>query len=96
MNRKISELQNKISDTSSLVTTTVLNTETSDVKNKYITNQELNKLTTEHFTARLNQANLVSKTDFDNKLIIFNRKITSNKAKYLKVQEKLSSLVTKD
>ena len=96
LNRKISERQSKISDTSSLVTTTVLNTETSDAKNKYITNQEFNKLTTEHLTARLNQASLVSKTDFDNKLISFNRKITSNKAKYLKVQKRLSSLVTKD
>ena len=38
--------------------------------------------------ARLKQANLVSKTDFDNKLIHLNRKITANKTKYSKVQEK--------
>ena len=36
---------------------------------------------------KLKQANLVRKTDFDNKLISFNRKITSNKTKYLEVQE---------
>ena len=30
----------------------------------------------------------MSKTDFDNKLIRFNRKITSDKTKYLKVQKK--------
>ena len=29
-----------------------------------------NKLTVEHFVARLEQVNLVSKTDFDNKLIL--------------------------
>ena len=38
----------------------------------------------------------MSKTDFDNKLISFNRKITSNKTMYLEVQKKLNSLITKD
>ena len=37
-----------------------------------------NKLTVESFAARLKQANLVSKTDFDNKLT------SSNITKYLK------------
>ena len=36
------------------------------------------------------------KTDFDNKLTSFNRKITSNKTKYLEAQKKLNSLKTKD
>ena len=47
--------------------------------------QEFDKLTVENFAARLTQANLKSKTDFDHKLISFNRKITSSKAKYLEV-----------
>ena len=34
---------------------------------KYITTPEFNKLTTENFAARLVQANLLIKTDFDNK-----------------------------
>ena len=34
------------------------------------------------------------KTDFDRKLISFNRKITSNKRKYLEVQKKSNSLMT--
>ena len=34
------------------------------------------------------------KTDFDNKLTRFNRKITSNKTKYLEVEKKLNSLIT--
>ena len=97
MNTKISEVENKILDTSSLVTTTVLNTKISEVKNKifnhakYITTQEFNKLTTANFAARLTGANLVSKTDFDNTLITFNIKITSSKTKYLEVLKKLNS-----
>ena len=62
------------------MTTPVLNTKISEVENKipnhdkYITTPEFSK-----FTA----------TDFDNKLTNFNRKITSNKTKYLEVQKKL-------
>ena len=95
-------LINKISDRSGLVTTTVLNTEIGEVENKipdhaqYITTSEFNKLTAENFAAKLKKANLVNKTDFDNKLISFNRKITSSKAKYLEVQKKLNSATTKN
>ena len=66
MKTKISETENKIQDISSLVTSTVLNTKISEVENKildhakYITTQEFNKSTTEHFPARLKQANLVN------------------------------------
>ena len=90
MNTKTSEAENKIPDTSSLVTATVLNTTISEVENKipnhakYITTQEFIKLTAETFAATSTQANLVEKTDFDNKLVSCNRKITSNKTKYLK------------
>ena len=52
LNTKISEAENKISDSS-----------------KYITTHEFNKLTAEHLAAGLKQADLESKTDFDNKLI---------------------------
>ena len=84
------------------MTSTVLNTKISEVENKildhakYTTTLEFNKLTAEHFAARLKQADLVSKTDFDNKLTRFNRKITSNNTKYLQVQKKLNSLIRKD
>ena len=73
----------KTPDTSGLVTTTVLNTKISEVENKipdhakYITTPEFNKLTAGHFAARLKQANLVTKTDFDNKLASFNKRVTS-------------------
>ena len=102
LNTKISEVENKISGSSSLVTTIVLNTKINEVENKipdhakYITTQEFTKLTAENFAARLRQANLVSKTDFHNKLMSFNRKIASNKTKYLEVLKKLNSLTTKD
>ena len=38
----------------------------------------------------------MSKTDFHNKLISLNRKIVSNRFKYLEVQKKVNSLITKD
>ena len=38
----------------------------------------------------------MTKTYFAKKLTSFNRKITSNKTKYLEVQKKLNSLITKD
>ena len=40
--------------------------------------------------------NLVTKTEFDNKLTSFNKRITSNKKKHLKFEKKLGSLITKD
>ena len=46
---------------------------------KYITTPEFNKLTAENFTARLAQANLITKTDFDAKMPNLDRKITSLK-----------------
>ena len=94
LNTKIKEVENKIPNTSGLVTATVLNTKIGEVENKilhnakYITTQEFNKLTAENFTARLKQADLVSKTNFDDKLTSFNKRITSNKTKHLEVQKK--------
>ena len=63
------------------MTTTVLNTKISEVENKipshdkYITTPEFNKLTAENFTARLKQANLMTKADFDKKLTSFDTKL---------------------
>ena len=61
-----------------------------------ITTLEFNKLTTENFAERSNQANLVTKTDLDKKLTSFNRKTTSNKVKCFELQKKLKSLITKN
>ena len=48
------------------------------------------------FNARLAQANLITKTDFDAKLSSLNRKITSNKSKHLLVENELKKLKTFD
>ena len=84
------------------MTTPVLNTKLGEVEEKipdhakYIITQKLFKLTAENVRARFKQANLVSRTDYDKKLIGFFRNITSNKTKYLEVQVKLNSLTIKD
>ena len=81
--------------------TTVWNTKISEFENKvldhakYITTRVFNKLITENFASRLKQGNLVIKTDFENKLTRFNRKITSNKTKYSEVLQNLNSVITK-
>ena len=48
------EVDNKIPDSSSLVTTSVLNTKIGEAE--YITTQEFSKLTAEYFAAKLKQA----------------------------------------
>ena len=72
---------------------------------KYLTTPEFNKLTAENFAARLAQANLatkndianlVNKTDFDDKLKTLNKKITSNKTKHLLVENEFKKLHTFD
>ena len=85
-NTKIAELEKKILD---------------NHNNKCITIQEFNKLTAEHFTATLKQANLairtdiddlVEKTETDGKLKHFNKKVTSNKIKHVETEKKLTDL----
>ena len=69
----------------------------------FITTTEFNKLTAENFAARLAQTNLASKsdistfvkkTDFDDKLKNLNKNVTSNKTKYLLVENKFKKLQT--
>ena len=83
-----SELEKKIPDTSWLVRKTD-SAKISEIErnnhDKYITTPAFNKFTAEIFTARLTQANLVTKTDFDTNLIRPNKKIKANKAKPLLV-----------
>ena len=101
LNTKVGEVESRIKDTKSLVITTFLNATIWGLEYKisdhvkYITTPEFNKSTADNFAARLKQTNLVSQTDFDNKIISFNRNITSNKTKYLEVK-KLNGLTTKE
>ena len=55
-----------------------------------------NTLATNAFNARITQANLIRKTDFDAKLLGLNRKITNNKSKRLLVENELNKLKTFD
>ena len=74
---KISELEQKITDHN---------------HGKYITTPEFNTLATIVFNARLAQANLITKRDFDAKLSSLNSKI--NKSKHLLVENELKQLKT--
>ena len=75
-------VENKMPDVSSLVKKADYNTKITDVENKlnnhnhdkYIDALEFNQLAADIFNARLAQANLITKTDFDAKLSSLNKK----------------------
>ena len=100
----LTTVENKIPDVSSLVKKTDCNTKNTNIENKlnnhnhdkYIDTSEFNKLAADVFNARLAQANLITKTDFDAKLSSLNRKITANKTKNLLVENELNKLKTFD
>ena len=87
----LSAVENKIPSVSNLVRKTDYNTKVTEIENKlnnhdhdkYINTSEFNKLAAHVFNARLAQAKLIAKTEFDAKPSSPNRKITSNKTKYL-------------
>ena len=56
--------------------------------------QTLNTLAADGFIARLVQANLMTKTDFDAKLSSLSQKITASKTKNLLVENELKKLKT--
>ena len=96
--------ENKIPDVSNLVNKTDYNTKVTEIENKlnnhshdkYIDTQEFNKSIAVVFNARLAQANLITKIEFDAKLSNLNRKITANKSKHLLVEDELNKLKTFD
>ena len=65
--QKNTEIENKVTDHNN---------------NKYIATSEFNNFTAEVFDTKLARENLEAKTDFDTKLIIFNKIINSNKTKH--------------
>ena len=73
-----------------LLKKTDYNTKITDIENKlnnhnhdkYNVTSEFNNLAANVFNARLAQASLITKTDFDAKLPSLNRKTTANKTKY--------------
>ena len=80
-NTTVTEIENKLTDHN---------------HDKYIDTQEFNTLAADVFNARLAQANLITKTDFDAKLSSLNRKITENKTENLLVKNELNKLKTFD
>ena len=72
----LTTVENKIPSVSNLVKKTDYNTKVTEIENKltdhnhdkHITTSQFNKLAADFFNARLAQANLITKTDFDDKL----------------------------
>ena len=80
-------VENKITNVSNLVKKQTMTLKLQKLKINLIiitliTTPELNSLATNVFNARIAQANLITKTDFDAKLSSLNRKITQNKTKH--------------
>ena len=63
---------------------------------KYITTPKFNTLAANVFNARLSQASLITKTDFDAKLLNLNKRVTTNKTKHLLVENELGKFKTFD
>ena len=93
-------VENKIPSVFNLVKKLTITQKLMNIKRKLliiiiITTPEFNKLTAKAFAGRLKQPNLaskcditnfVNKTDFDNKLSDFNKRINSNKTKHVLVE----------
>ena len=98
----LTAIKNKIPSISNLVKKAGYNTNVTEIGNKpdnhdhdkCIDTSEFNTLATNVFNARLAQANLIRKIDFDAKLSSLNRKIIQNKSKHLLVENELNKLKT--
>ena len=96
-NAALTAVENKIPNISSLVKKTDYNTKITEIEkkltdhnhDKYITTPEFNTLAASVFNARLAQANLITKTDFDAKLSSLNTKVTASTTKHLLVENEL-------
>ena len=94
----LTTLENKIPSITGLVEKTDYNTKITDIENKlnnhnhdkYVATSEFNTFAANVFNARLAQANLITKTDFDAKLSSLNGKITANKTKHFLNDNNLS------
>ena len=98
----LTTVENKMPSVSNLIKKADYNTKVTEKKltdhnhDKYTDTLEFNKLAADVFNARIAQANQITKTDFDAKLSRLNRKITTNKLKYLLVENELNNLKTFD
>ena len=104
-NAKIKNIEDKIPNISNLVGKTILNAKINEVKNEI---PSITGLATTSALATVENkiasiSNLVKKTDYDtkigeieNKMVSFNRKIVSNKAKDIAIENELKKLKTFD
>ena len=103
-NTALTAVESKIPNISSLVKNNNYNTKITETEkelahhnhNNHITTPEFHKLLAEVFDARSARENLVTKTDFDDKLRSPNQKINSDKTKDLLVEKELKTLKTFD
>ena len=99
----LTTVENEIPSVSSLVKKTAYNTKITEIENKlnhdhdkYITTPEFNNLAADAFNARLTQANLVTKTHFDNTVSSLYSKIAKNKTKNKSIENEFKKLKTFD
>ena len=93
----LTTVENKIPDVSSLVNKTDYSTKITEIENKlnnhnhdkYITTPEFNTLAANVFNARLAQANLVAKTNFDSKVSSLGSKIAANETKNESIENEI-------
>ena len=98
----LTAVENKIPSVSSLVKKTDYNTKITEIEkkltdhnhDKYITTPEFNTLAASVFNARLAQANLVAKINFDNTVSSLNNKIAVYKTKNESFENELKKLKT--
>ena len=98
----LTAVENKIPSVSNLVKKTDYNTKVTEIENKlnnhnhdkYITTPEFNTLAADVFNARLKQANLVAKTNFDNTVSSLDSKIVANKTENESIENELKKLRT--
>ena len=96
----LTAVENKIPSVSNLFKKTDYNTKITEVENKlnnhnhdnYTDIPEFIKLAADVFNARLAQAYLITKTDFDAKWSSLNKKITQNKTKHLLIEYELNKI----
>ena len=99
----LTTVENKIPSVSSLVKKTDYNTKVTEIENKlnhdhdkYITTPGFNNLAADAFNARLSQANLLTKTHFDNTVSSLDSKIANNKTKNKSIENEFKKLKTFD
>ena len=103
-NSELTAVENKIPDVNALIKNTDYDTKISETEKKitdhdhekYFTPPEFNALAATVFNAKLAQADLVTKTDFDAELKKNSDRVTSNKFKHLLLENKLKKLKTFD